>query len=274
VLAQNPQEAQAHLLLCRAFYAEEMADYAVTECEAAMTTLGGNSQAQDWMGRAYGLKADHSGPLQGYKLAGKVKTAFETAVQLDAKNGEAVNDLSEYYVGAPSLLGGGVDRAKALANQSEAHLPQQAHRIRALVAEKERDFGEAEREFRAAVGVAGRADAWTDLGHYYFRRDDPEHALEALHHALAADTMNDASLVDVASILINMRREPEVAEQALRTYLASSAKSDDAPAFRAYMYLGQLKESGGDKTSAEMAYKSALALAKDYAPARRAVQHE
>ena len=273
VLQTNPESGEAHLLLCRAYYAEEMADAAVTECESALGHLGQDSQAQDWMGRAYGLKAGHSNPIQGYKLAGRVKTAFEAAVQLNSSNGAAVNDLGEYYVSAPSILGGGVDRATELANRVHGQLPQESHRILAMAAEKERDYATAEREYRAAVSVAGHADAWTDLGHFYYRQNHTEMALEALHKALAADRLHDASLVDVASILIKMKREPETAERALADYLGSSVKTDDAPAFKAYVELGKLKQSLGDKAGAEMAYQSALGLAKDIEPARKAIQH-
>jgi len=273
LLAANPKNDQAHLLLCRSFYSEELAEPAVTECEAALASLSNDSKAQDWMGRAYGLKADRSGPLAGYKLASKVREAFEAAVRLDPRNGDAVNDLGEYYVSAPSILGGGTDKASELAGRVETSLPQVAHRIRGLAAEKDHDFPVAEREFKAAVAAGGHPDAWFDLGHFYYRREDKDQAVEALRHALAADRIHDDSLVDVASVLVKMKREEGLAEQALRDYLASNAKSDDAPAFKAHVELGKLLESHGNKAGAQGEFQSALALAQDYAPAKKAIQH-
>lgn len=272
-LTTNPKDGHAHLLLCRVFYSEELADAAVTECEAALEALGNDSKAQDWMGRAYGLKADRSGPLAGYKLASKVRIAFEAAVQLDPQNADAVDDLSEYYVGAPSILGGGTDKAFELATKIEAQLPQPAHRMRGLAAEKERDYAKAEAEFRAAVGVGGRADAWTDLGHFYARRDQKDQAIDALKHAISVDRTHDESLVDVASILDTMHREPVLAKQVLQDYLASLAKSDAAPAFKAHVMLGKTLANNGDKAGAQTEFQSALGLAKDYAPAKKALQH-
>ena len=52
---------KAHLLLCRAYYSEDLADAAVDECEAAMNGLSGSSEAQDWLGRACGQKAQNAG---------------------------------------------------------------------------------------------------------------------------------------------------------------------------------------------------------------------
>ena len=271
--ASNPQDGHAHLLLCRAFYAEELVDAAVSECEAALTTLSNDSKAQDWMGRVYGIKADRSGPISGYKLASKVKTAFETAVDLDPRNEDAVNDLSEYYVSAPALVGGGVDKALALAARVEPQLPQAAHRIRALAAEKQHDPDKAEREFKAAVYEGGHPDAWTDLGHFYYRRGQKDQALDALHHAIEADRARGPALVDVASILVKMHTEPDTAERALRDYLASNAKTDAAPAFKAYVELGNLLASTGDKQGAQAQFQDALALARNYPPAKKAVRH-
>ena len=273
LIAANPQDGRAHLLLCRAFYAEELTERAITECEAALSTQSNDSKTQDWMGRAYGLKADRSGPIAGYKLANKVRSAFETAVQLDPRNDDAVNDLGEYYVSAPSIVGGGVDKAFALALRVEPQLPQTAHRIRALAAEKQHDYGTSEREFKAAAAVANHPDAWFDLGHFYYRRNQTDQAIEALHHAIDVDRDLGPALVDVASILARLHAETDVAENVLRSYLASNAKTDAAPAFKACVELGHLLESDGDKQGAQTQFQTALALARDYAPAKKAIQH-
>ena len=271
--AANPKDGAAHLLLCRAFYAEGSIDSAVTECESALNSgLANDSPAQDWMGRTYGRKADHAGPLTGLSLAHKVKAAFETAVQLDPANPAAVNDLSEYYIGAPSIVGGGLDKAAALATRIEGHLPQSAHRMRAMAAEKRKDYATAEREFRAAVAVANRPDAWTDLGDYFARRQQPEPSIAALRKALEADTAKDATLLDIALVLESLHREPQLAERVLREYLASNAKTDAAPAFKAHYQLGKLLAAAGNKAAAKSEYESALALAANFAPARKALQ--
>jgi tetratricopeptide (TPR) repeat protein len=272
LLTQNPADAPSHLLLCRAFYSEELADPAVVECEAALKSLASNSAAQDWMGRAYGLKANTAGYIAGYKLAHKVQAAFEAAVNLDPRNSAATDDLSEYYIAAPAMIGGGLDKAEALADRIQAQSPQSGHRIHGLVAEDRKDYGTAEREFRAAVGVARRSDAWVDMGHYYARRKQLDQAADALHHALAADRPIDASAVDAASIFTEIHREPETAAHALRDYLDHGMKSDAAPAFKALLMLGQLQASQGDKAGAQAQFQKALQLARDYAPAKKALQ--
>lgn len=271
-VATNPEDGQAYLLLCRSFYAEEHQDEAVAACENAVRRLPGSGDAYDWMGRAYGMKASHAGPFAGFGLARKVRTAFETAVQLDPKNAAAVNDLSEFYISAPGIVGGGQDKAAALADRVQAELPQVAHRIRAMIAEKRKDYGVAEHEFKAAGDDAKHPDAWVDLGAYYMRRDQQMKAVDALKQCLAADQSRDASIVDVASILNSRNVEPQLAEHALQEYLRSSAKSDAAPVIKVHVMLGKMLAAAGDKTAAKIEVEKALALASGYAPAKQALR--
>lgn len=272
IAATNPNDGAAYLLLCRSFYAEAHADEAIDSCARAVQILPRNSEAEDWLGRAYGMKAERAGPISGLTLALKVKAAFETAVALDPRNGAAANDLSEFYIDAPSIIGGGLDRAEALADHVEPQLPQQAHRMRALAAEKRKDHGAAEREFKAAVEVANRPDAWADLGMFYRQRGELDKAVDALKQCLSLDRTKDASIVDAASLLNQMHREPELAEQALQEYLEGNAKTDAAPAIKVYVMLGKQLVGEGDKAEAKIEFDKALAMASGYAPAMQALQ--
>ena len=270
--AADPKDGQAYLLLCRSFYAEAHADEAIDACTKATQALPHSSEAQDWLGRSYGMKAERAGPIAGLSLALKVKAAFESAVALDPEYGDAINDLGEFYIDAPMIIGGGLDKSAALANQALAQRPQPAHRILAMTAEKRKDYDTAKREFRAAVAVANRADAWNDLGAFYRRRGEYDKAVEALKQGLAVNRAKDASLVDAASILDRMHRERELTEKALRDYLGSGVKSDDAPAIKVHVMLGKLLESEGDKAGAKIEFETALQMASGYAPAKQALQ--
>ena len=277
VLASDPSNGQAHLLLCRAYYAQSMASAAASECATALHTLSNDSSAQDWAGRAYGMQANGAGPISGLHLAIKVHNAFEAAVHLNPLNGDAVNDLSEYYIDAPSIVGGGLEKAALLADRSQSQLPQNAHRIRAMAAEKQKDYGTAEREFRAATSVANQPNAWADLGAFYSRRTQPDKAVEALRHAITLDHAHDATLVDAATTLTEINREPRLAERALRDYLASHSKSDAAPAFKVHVQLAKLLRDEGNTADAKIELEHSLDLASSYAPARKelaAIEHQ
>jgi tetratricopeptide (TPR) repeat protein len=272
VLAAQPGDAEAHQLLCRVYYAQNIGDKAIHECELAVSSAPASSDNQMWLGRAYGFKASHANPIAALNLAIKVRNAFERAVQLDPENIHAMSDLGEFYVAAPSLIGGGLDKAQTLAARMQPHFPAQAHRLLALIAEKKKDAITAEAEFNNAVAAGKTADAYIDLGHFYQRHNQPGKMLDALQSAIAADHRKGPALVDAASILTDAHRSPELARDLLRTYLSSSAKTDDAPAFKVHIQLGELLAQQGDTAGAHREYAAALALAPNYAPARKAMQ--
>jgi predicted Zn-dependent protease len=272
LLAAQPGNAYAHQLLCRVDYAEEMADAAIQECETAASEDARDSNTQVWLGRAYGMKASHAHPLVAFGLARKVRYAFEQAVQLDPENIQAMNDLGEFYVDAPAFVGGSLDKARTLASRMQPRFPSQSHRLLALIASEGKDDATAEAEFKKAV-LAGRTPAaYIDLGQFYQRQNQPDKALEALKTGIDADRRKDASLVDAASILTAMGRSPQLAEDLLREYLSSSARSDDAPAFKVRLQLGDLLAHQGETASAHREYAAATALASNYAPARKSLQ--
>ncbi len=271
-IASNGKDGPAYLLLCRAYYSEQQMDDAIHACENAVRLMPQSSEAQDWMGRAYGGRADQAGLLTGIKLAHQVRDAFESAVNLGPRSAAAANDLAEYYVGAPAIVGGGLDKADALAARIEGSLPQAAHRIRALAAEKRRDYASSEREFLAAVAVAYRPEAWVDLGGFYVRRKQNAKAIDALQHAFSADTAKDASLVDVASYLMDMKSQPDVALKALQLYLSGDGKTDAAPVIRVHLLISKLLAANGDRAGAKIEVNKSLALAANYGAAKRALQ--
>jgi tetratricopeptide (TPR) repeat protein len=272
VLSAQPSDAMAHHLLCRVYYAQDMADAAIHECEQAAAGAPADSNNEMWLGRAYGMKASHASPFKALVLAKKVRDSFEHAVELDPENISAMNDLGEYYVAAPSLVGGGLDKAQMLAVKMQPHYPAQSHRLLALIAEKRKDMATAEAEFKRAVDAGRTPDAYIDLGHFYRRRNEPDKVLAALEAGIDADRRKDDALVDAASILTAAHLSSELAEALLRQYLSSPAKSDGAPAFKVHLQLGELLAERGDSTGAQREYAAALALAPNYAPAHKAMQ--
>ncbi len=266
-LAANPRDATAHQLLCRNFYAEDDAEDAIHQCELAVASATNNNQASDnelWLGRAYGMKARHAGPIGGFTLARKVEASFARAVELNPANVAALNDLGEYYVAAPYIVGGGDDKARTLAARMMPRYPADAHRLLARLAESDGDLATAEAEFKRAVGVKGSPETWIDLAHFYQRHSRPDDALAAIKSGLAADRTHGPVLVDAASILISANRAPELAERCLRTYLASPAKSDSAPAFKVHLQLARLLAAHGDSQNATREIEAAAALAPTF----------
>jgi Tfp pilus assembly protein PilF len=104
-----------------------------------------------WLGRAYGRRAETSSFLTAPGLAVKSRRSFEQAVALNPRSREAGGDLLDYYLGAPGFLGGGIDKAKALAEKlKDADPPEYQYRM-AQIAIKLKDPKAAEEHFRRAL---------------------------------------------------------------------------------------------------------------------------
>ncbi len=271
-VAREPHDAIAHQLLCRAFYSIELEDSAITECEAAVAEAPHTSEHYLWLGRAYGLKASRANPVAAFRLARKVVASFEEAVKLDPGNISALSDLGEFYVAAPSLVGGGLDKAQQLSSRMMPVSATKAHRLLAMIAEKRDDTAEAEAEFRRAVEAQPSAASFVDLAAFYQRQKKNDQCVVAIQAAVRFDRAKDASLVDAASILTEAKRSPQLAQQLLTAYLGSPAKTDSAPAPKVHVQLGDLLQKAGDQAGARREYQAALTLASSYAPAQRALK--
>jgi hypothetical protein len=84
------------------------------------------------------------------------------------------------------------------------------------------------------------------------------------------DNHATVALYDGASVLTRANRDLPLAAKMLENYLASPAKSEEAPAFVAYNRLAKLKEKLGDAAAAQQDRAQALTLAHDYKPSQEA----
>jgi tetratricopeptide (TPR) repeat protein len=271
-LATNPQDAEAHNLLCRVYYQEERWDDAIHECEIAVQLKPMDGSYHLWLGRAYGEKADSIHSIKAYGLAKKVRDEFERAVQLDSANVDALSDLGEFYTAAPGIVGGGKKKGQNVAQTLERYAPAQAHQLKGRLAEKDKNYTLAESEFKQAVEASNQsADAWMTLASFYSRRHQTEPMLAALHAGIDADAKaarpHGPALVEGAGLLTRNNLELPLAIQLLRQYLASPNKSADSPAFQVSANLGRLLEQQGDQEGARQQLQAAAALAHAYHPA-------
>jgi tetratricopeptide (TPR) repeat protein len=225
-----------------------------------------------WLGREYGEKANAANPLSAASLAKKAKAEFEQAVKLDPTNVQAHADLAEYYTDAPSIMGGGTDKARDQAAQVATYDQATSHWILAIVAEKEKRYPDAERELREATKVAKNpAQYWMNLASFYRRRSQPDNMQKAISQAVAQPNKSAEVYYNAASELLSAGRDFPLAVEYVKQYLGSNAMVEDAPAFRAHYLLGQIYEKMGNKSQAATEYKASLALASGFAPAAKAL---
>jgi tetratricopeptide (TPR) repeat protein len=263
--------AEALNLACRIHFALQQWDKAVSECEKATRLDNQNSAYHMWLGRALGLKAEHVIFTSAYGLGKRVLVEFETAARLNPRSPEALMDLGDFYKSAPGMIGGGLDKAESVAKQLDRIDVSQAHQLRGSIAEARGDYGAAEHEYKEAIATAQHpALRLTVLASFYRTRkrySDMQATLHSAEGSARRDPHATVALYDGAGVLIDGKLDPGTAARMLEEYLASQTKTEEGPAFEAYVRLAKMKKQLGDPGGAQLEIAAALALAHDYKPA-------
>ena len=268
----EPSNSEAYNLLCRVYLMAEKWDPAVSACEHAVKLEPESSQYHLWLGRSYGQKAEHVSAFSAAHVAGQVRDEFETAVRLNPKSVEARDDLADFYLEAPWIVGGGEKKAETQAEEIQKLEPAQADLLRARIAEKKKDFATAEAQIKHAIQQnGGTAGSWMALAHLYRQTGRFEEMEQAVGRATAPSLNRPDVLTRAAEILIQSKRNPGMAQELLRRYLSSPNPSEDAPVFKAHYLLGTLLEQQGQREEAITQFQAALALSAEFTPARNAL---
>ena len=266
-ISHSPTDAESYNLLCRAYFMIEEWDRGIPACERARNLDPEKSLYHLWLGRIYGEKADHVGAFSALGFAKKTRTSFERAVELDPKSWEARSVLAEFYVGAPAIVGGGKDKARAQADALMQFNPAMAHLVLALIAGKNKDSVEAEREYRAAIEAShSGARAWFELALFLFRANRLDEMEQAVRTMESSPVDRADALMDGASVLLRTGRNYPLAARLLRRYLSSPV--EEGPAFKAHDLLGKVLEKQGDRRAAAEEFRTALSLSHTYGHAR------
>lgn len=272
-LRSTPENAQAYNLLCRVYLSVDRWNAAVDACEQAVKLDPANSEYHLWLGRSYGKKAEHAWALAAARIAGNVRDQFEIAVRLDPKSVDARDDLADFYMEAPSIVGGGETKAEDQAREIEKLEPSQGDLVRARIAEKRKDFSEAANQCNRAIRESGGAPGpWLELARVYRHTSRFAEMDDAILHATGSKGSRPDVLISAAQILIQSDHNLGQAEHFLQRYLASPTPSEDAPVFKAHYLLGTLLERRGQPEQAVTEYQAALTLAANFAPARSALE--
>lgn len=167
LLKAEPGNVEARVLAIRQLLRDGKRKAAVDSAEALVDDSPASAVAHLWLGNAYGQRIGEVGMFSKISLAGKLRGQFEEAIKLDPDFLDARSNLVGFYLQAPSIVGGGIDKAKAQVAEIAKRDPARGHYVRAqvLMAEKKLDeaFNATETayklrpdvaDYRMAVGIA------------------------------------------------------------------------------------------------------------------------
>jgi len=260
--AKEPQNGDVQLLLAKSYLELQERDPAIKSAEKAVAIDPQNSTYHEWLGRAYGEKADHTTWFSAISLAKKTRKEFETAVQLDGRNYSARQALIEFDCSAPGLVGGGEDKALPQIKQLAEMDAAEGHFAAGNCRRQKKDFAVADEEFAKALESHPKsAELIYDIGDYAVKRSQPEWLLAV------ADTGERVAPGDPRGkfyrgvALVLKRENLEEAERLLREYAKKAPKRSGYPRpAAAHAWLGRLFEDQNMMEEAAMEFEIALNL--------------
>jgi tetratricopeptide (TPR) repeat protein len=203
-----------------------------------------SSVIQHWLGKAYGRRAETSSFLTAPRYASRCREHFEKAVELDPNNVEAMNDLLEYYLEAPGILGGGLEKAEALAARISAKDPVEKHYALARLAEKRKEFHTAEQHLRSAVDLAPKqVGRVVDLAKFLAKQGKVSESDAMFQRAAKLAPDHPKVLFGRAQVYVEGKRNLDEARQLLERYLKCNLTPDDPPREQAERLLRQARGS-------------------------------
>lgn len=266
------RDATAPLYLGRLAIMSGDANGAVRWLEHATARAPKNGEAHRWLGRAYARQTRRAGRLKQAMLAGKVRSAFERAVALDPKDVESRRDLLQFYLVAPRVVGGGVDKAEAQARELTRHSRLYGQLAGGWIAEARDDHVAAQGAYESAIAAwADSAAPYLSLGALQQRRKQWPQAMATYERLIQKRPAASEALYQLGRAAALSGTNLARGAAALEQFIARQPGEEEAPLASAHVRLGAIRERQGDKASARRHYQAALTLDKGFEDARKAL---
>ena len=262
----NPRDAEAQAYLGRTLNNfDGDPDQAIQHLEEAVRLDPTRVRFHTWLGAAYGSKAGNVSIFRAMGWASKCRECFEKAVALDPRDVEARSALIQYYLMAPAIAGGSLDKAKEQAKAVAAVDAYLGLLLQGSLAEQEKDLGLAETFYRKALTLApAKLGAYNSLGYVLLKTKRTQEAVDTFRKAIqvnAADPNAHDSLAEGLLAQGNLDGSLEEYRRALEVdpYFSVS-----------YPSLAQCYLKKNDLQKARQAYEKYLELAPHGAQAKAA----
>jgi tetratricopeptide (TPR) repeat protein len=272
-IAADPKNAEPHFLLGEVLYAFGDFAKASDEAQKAVSLDDSKSDYHLLLGNALSGLVDSVGMFKKMSLGRQMRAEFEKAVAENPKNIPARTALAEFYAQAPSVIGGGADKAADQVKQISAIDPIQGHYAMATVYVDQKKFAEAEQEYKTAITAdPKRAGSYSQLAFVYiFEKKDSE-APVLFRKAVEADPNYLPGYFGVARSDLLSGQNLDEAERDFKKYLSRWPEEGDPSLANAHWRLGQVYEKQGKKDLAIAEWEEALKLAPNYKAAQESLK--
>lgn len=297
----NPNDARSHEEMSKVSEAFAHWDDAVQQAEKAVSLDSKDPEFQAALADAIGSKLSGAdlGMFSKLSMARRFKKEAELALRLDPNNIDANQDLMEFHMDAPGIVGGDKNKATELADRMVHINPVRGYLLKFELASHEKRTDELEPLLKQAVDADPKSyEARMTATDFYLRKGTAglaqaeEHATQALHIspgrarpycALAKIYAQQGRWKELDSLLADERRaipddlapfyhagntilannhvqELARAEKYMRAYLEQPPEGKEPTSAEAHWRLGLILEKEGQKDQAKQELRQAVSL--------------
>jgi tetratricopeptide (TPR) repeat protein len=309
-LKANPNDARSICEMSKVSEAFQRWDEAIREAEKAVSLDRQNAEYQAALADAVGskLSAASLGMFEKMSLARRFKKEAELALQLDANNVDANEDLMEFHLDAPGLVGGDKKKAAELADRMVRINPARGYLMKVELATHEKrtaevesllqqaisadpknyfarseaanfylsrgraSFAQAEEQAKQAIRIdPGRAPAYTALATIY-AQEGRWKELDSLLGDSQREVPDDlAPFYQAAKSILTGDQTQELprAEKYIRGYLGQPPEGNEPSLAAAHWRLALILEKEGHRDQAKQELQQALQLEPGFEPAKK-----
>jgi len=229
-------------------------------------------EAYIWRARTYVQEIETVSFLRKGAVAGRARSMLDKAVSIDPASFAAREARTEYYLNAPGIAGGGIDKARAEAAEAKRISPYRGALLVGRVEEQAGNVAAAEAEYRALMASYPDSGGGREaLSSFYQNRGRWDDAFRIIDDRLRANPDDYGMLYQLGRAAALSGQRLEAGDAALRRYLTrDQAKKafDGGVHFR----LGAVLERRGDAAGARSEYERAVALDPRNNAAKRALE--
>lgn len=262
-------DADAMFYLGRIAIEQSKADEAIGWLEQAIKKNDQSSPYHQWLGSAYVLKLTGANPFTAMSLAPTLKRVMERAVELDSTSVGARVNLTGFYLQAPTMMGGGLEKAREQVAAILRLDPFQGRLQEAVIAQNQKDTVATEVTLRdLAKSFPDSAQPVVQLALFYTGLKRYGDAFTLLEDRLKRKPDDASSLYQLGRLGAVSATHLDRAQWALRRYLKIPHRRGMQSIAAAHWRLGMVLEAKGDKKTAKSEYETALRLDPNLAGAK------
>lgn len=183
IVNKDDKNHEAFFLLGKVFMKLNDPEEATENFEEAVELYDNSADYHFWLGQAIALDAQSSNVISQAMMASDILEEFEKAVELDPKHIPARKGVIGFYINAPSIMGGDIE--KAILNAKElVKLNEMSGRTSLVqIFLKQGIIDSAEVEIKILESKFGSDKSfggfYNSLGYFYLEKEEFEKAIEA-----------------------------------------------------------------------------------------------